>query len=116
MALSSVKRGDICLVNFNPSKGNEMGKIRPVVVLSKNEDNQILDTVVVLPLSSKIVRDALPYRVYLPVREGLDRKSDVCIYEVRALSKKRIIQVVSQVTLAEMKTIEQSFSHVFISE
>jgi len=114
MALSSIKRGDICLVNFNPSKGNEMGKIRPAVVLSKNEDNQILDTVVVLPLSSQIVDDALPYRVYLPVREGLNKESNVCIYEVRALSKRRIIQIVSQVTLSEMKIIEQSFSLVFI--
>ena len=92
---SSIKRGDICLVNFNPSKGKEIGKIRPAVVLSKNEDNQVLDTIVVLPISSQIVDSALPYRVYLPLREGLDKDSNVCIYEVRSLSKKRIVQVVS---------------------
>ncbi|PCH84448.1 MAG: PemK family transcriptional regulator [Piscirickettsiaceae bacterium] len=114
MELNSIKRQDICLINFNPSKGNEMGKIRPAIVISKNEDNQILDTVVVLPLSSQIVDDSLPYRVYLPVREGLNKESNVCIYEVRALSKKRIIEVVSQVTLSEMKIIEQSFCQVFI--
>ena len=102
-----LKRGDICLVNFNPSQDKEIGKIRPAVVLSKNEDNLILDTVVVLPISSQLVDDALPYRVYLPLRQGLDKDSNVCIYEVRALSKKRVVQVVSQVTSLEMENIEQ---------
>jgi len=82
MELIKIERGDICLVNFNPSKGKEIGKIRPAVVFSKNEDNQILNTVVVLPISSQLVNDALPYRVYLPLREGLDKDSNVCIYEI----------------------------------
>jgi len=82
MELIKIERGDICLVNFNPSKGKEIGKIRPAVVFSKNEDNLILDTVVVLPISSQLVNDALPYRVYLPLREGLDKDSNVCIYEI----------------------------------
>ena len=112
--MTNIKRGDICLVNFNPSKGKEIGKIRPAVVLSKNEDNLILDTVVVLPISSQLVDDALPYRVYLPIRDGLDKDSNVCIYEVRALSKNRVVQAVSQVTSLEMETIEQSFIQVFI--
>lgn len=113
MELIKIKRGDICLVNFNSSKGKEIGKIRPAVVLSKTEDNQILDTVVVLPISSQLVDDALPYRVYLPLRDGLEKDSNVCIYEVRALSKKRIIQIVSQVPSLEMENIEQSFIQVF---
>ena len=115
MELIKIKRGDICLVNFNPSKGKEIGKIRPAIVFSKNEDIMILDTVVVLPISSKIVDNALPYRVFLPLRDGLDKDSNVCIYEVRALSKNRVVQVVSQVTSLELETIEKSFIQVFIS-
>jgi len=112
--LINIKKGDICLVNFNPSKDKKIAKIRPAVVISKNADNQILDTIVVLPISSMLVDDALPYRVYLPLRAGLDKNSNVCIYEVRALSKKRVVQVVSQVTQLEIKLIEQSFIQVFI--
>ena len=114
MALNDLRRGDICLVNFNPSKGSEIGKIRPAVVLSKNDDNAMLSTVVVLPISSQIVEDSLPYRVLLPARNGLDKKSNVCIYEIRALSKKRVIDVVSQVTASEMALIESAFSQVFL--
>ena len=36
--LMELHRGDICLVNFNPAKGGEIGKLRPAVVLSSKED------------------------------------------------------------------------------
>jgi mRNA interferase MazF len=29
-----LNKGDICLVNFNPTKGHEMGKLRPAIILS----------------------------------------------------------------------------------
>jgi len=116
MELSKLRRGAICLVNFNPSKGKEIGKIRPAVILSKDEDNQILETVVVLPISSQLVENGFPYRIFLPLREGLDKDSNICIYEVRALSKKRIIDVVSSVTDTEMTMVEKALAQVFIDK
>ena len=56
-------RGDICLVNFNPAKGGEVGKLRPAIVMSSKEENSMLDTVIVIPLSTVIEANALPYRV-----------------------------------------------------
>ncbi len=38
------KRGDIYLVNFNPSKGTEAGKIRPALILQCDDLNDILTT------------------------------------------------------------------------
>ena len=58
----SLNRGDIVLVNFNPAKGGEIGKLRPAIVLSDKDDNEILDTVIVIPLSTVIEEEALPYR------------------------------------------------------
>lgn len=115
MVLNKLKRGDICLVNFNPSKGKEIGKIRPAVILSKDDDNQILETVVVLPISSQVVADSFPYRIFLPLRAGLDKDSNICIYEIRALSKQRVIDVVSEVTESEMQAIEKALVQVFIA-
>lgn len=37
-------RGDIVTVNLNPKKGDEVGKIRPAVIISGNDENSILDT------------------------------------------------------------------------
>ena len=44
-----LKRYVIYLADLNPTVGGEIRKVRPVVVVSRNEMNQILDTVVVCP-------------------------------------------------------------------
>ena len=105
-------RGDICLVNFNPMKGGEMGKLRPAIILSSKEDNDILDTVIVIPLSTVIERDTMPYRFYITAREKLEKNSDACIYEVRALSKTRIKEKLSKLSEDEMSTIQKCLCEI----
>ena len=46
------RRYVIYLADLNPTVGGELRKVRPVVVVSRNEMNQFLDTVVVCPLTS----------------------------------------------------------------
>lgn len=109
-------KGDICLVNFNPAKGKEIGKeigkIRPAIIISKTEDNQMLDTVVVIPLSTSLVDDALPYRLRITKRAQLEKDSDACIYEIRALSKTRIKAKIGSVSAEELLTIKNSLFEV----
>ncbi len=108
--------GDIVLVNFNPTKGNEIGKIRPSVILSKEEDNEILETVVVIPLSTVIEEDAYPYRVLIKKRDKLQKDSDACIYEIRALSKTRIKQKLAQLNPEELETIQTALCEIFTNK
>ena len=44
----------VYIADLNPTKGAEIRKVRPVVVVSQNEMNQVLDTVVVCPLTSRL--------------------------------------------------------------
>jgi len=105
-------RYDICLVNFNPAKGGEMGKLRPAIIMSTDADNEILSTVIVIPLSSEIEPDALPYRYAISAREKLDKDSDACINEIRALSKSRIKEKVASLTYDEAVVIQNAFCDV----
>ncbi len=50
------KRYEIYFADLNPTVGGEIRKVRPVVVVSQNEMNQFLDTVVVCPLTSVLHR------------------------------------------------------------
>jgi len=109
-----LNRGDIYLVAFNPAKGNEIGKLRPVIILSEYEDNQILDTVIVIPLSTVIEKNALPYRVHIKKREKLLKDSDACIYEIRALSKIRVKQKVVSLTKNELKVVQKSLCEIVL--
>ena len=56
-------RGDIVIVNLYPKKGDEVGKIRPAVIISGDDENSILDTVILLPLSTDLIDDMQPYRM-----------------------------------------------------
>ena len=57
------KRGDIIIVNLNPKKGDEVGKIRPAVIISNDDENKILDTVILMPLSTDLIDNMEPYRM-----------------------------------------------------
>ena len=100
-------RGDIVLVDFNPAKGGEIGKLRPAIIISDNDDNEILDTVIVIPLSTVIELDTMPYRVFISKREKLLKNSDACIYEIRALSKVRIKEKLAVLNRSELELIQK---------
>ena len=84
------KRGDIVTVNFNPKKGHEVGKIRPAVVISDEDANSVLDTLILLPLSTDLLDDVEPYRMRIQARDKLKQDSDILINQIRTLSKQRI--------------------------
>ena len=107
-----LNRGDICLVNFNPVKGVEIGKLRPAIVLSDKEDNEILKTVIVVPLSTIIEKDALPYRLLITARDKLEKDCDACIYEIRALSKTRLKEKLSILNNQELEIIQESLCKI----
>ena len=105
-------KGDICLVNFDPSKGGEIGKLRPAIIMSSEEENTILSTVIVIPLSTVIEENALPYRYPITKREKLKKKSDACIYEIRALSKARVKEKLGQLTQNELQSIQKALCEI----
>ena len=105
-------RGDIVVVNFNPTKGNEIGKLRPAIIISHDEDNSVLDTVIVIPLSTVIEPDTAPYRVHIRAREKLQKDSDACIYEVRALSQVRIKEKLAQLSDNELLHIQNCLCEI----
>ena len=99
------KRGDIVIVNLNPKKGHEVGKIRPAVIISDDDENKILDTVILLPLSTDLIDDMEPYRVRITKRESLKKDSDVLINQIRTLSKSRIDKKIAELTNKEYELI-----------
>ena len=60
MAIARVGRGDVFLVNLNPTRGGEIRKTRPCVVVSPDELNTHLRTVIVAPLTTG---GSYPFRV-----------------------------------------------------
>lgn len=99
------KRGDIVTINFNPKKCDEVGKIRSALIISDDEENEILDTVIVMPLSTKLLDCMEPYRLRVIKRENLKQDSDVLINHIRTISKKRIGEKIATITHGEYENI-----------
>ncbi|ODS92419.1 MAG: growth inhibitor PemK [Comamonas sp. SCN 65-56] len=82
-----VARGDIWLVNLDPTVGSEIRKSRPCIVISPPELNEHLRTVIVAPMTSKGF--AAPFRV--PITHA-GTKGLVVLDQMRAIDKTRLVK------------------------
>lgn len=84
--MKAVKRNEIYFADLNPAIGSEIRKIRPVVIVSRDEMNKYLETVVVCPLTSKL-HPAWRSRIQTPC-EG--QQAEIAVDQIRTISKKRL--------------------------
>jgi mRNA interferase MazF len=69
------KKGEIYLVKLNPKRGNEVGKIRPVLVYQTNLLNDCKHlTTIILPISTILIDDTCPLRYRLEERDNLKKR------------------------------------------
>lgn len=108
-----LNRGDIVIVNLYPKKGDEVGKIRPAVIISDDDENAILDTVILMPLSTDLIDDMEPYRMRLTIRDNLKQDSDILINQIRSLSKTRIKEKIAKLTDDEYKQVIENLCKNF---
>ena len=108
-----LNRGDIVIVNLYPKKGDEVGKIRPAVIISGNDENTILDTVMLMPLSTDLIDNMHPYRLRISKRGELKEDSDILINQIRALSKTRIKEKIAKLSDEEYSAIIQNLCKNF---
>jgi mRNA interferase MazF len=104
-----VKRGDIWLVNLDPTVGSKIRKSRPCVLLSPAELNDQLRTVMVAPMTSKGF--AAPFRV--PVTHAGTRGL-IVLDQLRTVDKLRLVKklgtVSSKSLSAALGTLQEMFA------
>lgn len=103
-----VKRGEIWLVNLDPTVGSEIQKSRPCVVVSPAELNDHLRTVIVAPMTSKGF--AAPFRI--PVThagtEGL-----ILLDQLRTVDKARLAKRLGALSTATLAQVLGTLQEVF---
>lgn len=82
------KKWDVVWVELDPTRGNEIRKTRPCVIVSPNAINNTLNIATIVPLSSTIRE--WPMRITV-THNG--KQSSICIEQVRTVSKDRIVSV-----------------------
>jgi mRNA interferase MazF len=103
-----MRRGDVYLVDFDPSVGSEIRKTRPALIISCNEANRHLKTVTVIPFSSKVEK-VFPFEVLVEKSEsGLDLDSKLKIPQMRAVDKSRLSRRVGTVGEETLSAVEKA--------
>jgi len=85
-AIGPVRRGDVFLINLDPTHGVEIKKTRPCVVISPDELNEHLRTFIVAPLTAGSYR--YPFR--LACRFG-NRSGHVVLDQIRTVDQGRLV-------------------------
>ncbi len=80
------KRYSICFADLNPTVGAEIRKVRPVVVVSQNEMNQFLDTVVVCPVTTTLHPQ---WRTRQQI-QCAGKHAEIAVDQIRTISKRRL--------------------------
>ena len=80
-----LKQNSLYWFNPDPTKGSEIRKARPCIVVSPDEMNEAHNTVLVVPLTSTIID--WPFRVTINL---LDQKSSAACDQLRAVDKSRL--------------------------
>ncbi len=82
-----VKRFDVYLVNLDPTVGHEIKKTRPCLIVSPNEMNRHIATVIVAPMTTKA--HSYPSRVKCRFE---DKNAHVVLDQLRTVDKARLIK------------------------
>lgn len=92
----------------NPSQGSELKKIRPCVIVSPDELNDLLNTVIIVPLTSTI--KPWPFRVTVRV---LDRRSSAACDQLRTVDKSRLKASLGDLNAADGEKVLAMLNTIF---
>lgn len=100
---------EIVLVNLDPTIGSEMKKTRPCVVISPNEMNKFLQTIVIAPLTSS--SKSYPTRVEI-IHSKM--KGWVVLDQIRTIDRIRIIKKLGKLATTEIKQVKAVLMETYV--
>jgi mRNA interferase MazF len=106
--MGMVKRFDVYLVNLYPTVGHEIKKNRPCLVISPDELNRNISTVIVAPMTTK--GHNYPTRVSCTFD---DKKGQILLEQMRAVDKKRLIKRLGKVGSLVQSQVFSVLSELF---
>ena len=99
----------IVLVNLDPTLGSEIKKTRPCVIISPDEMNKYLRTVIIAPMTTT------PREYPTRVKVKHDQKNGwIVIDQIRTIDKRRIIRTLGSLSNPEIKKVKSVIKETFV--
>jgi len=104
-----VNQYQIVLVNLDPTIGSEIKKTRPCVVISPDEMNLHLRTIIIAPMTTSSKN--YPTRVKIKHNK---KDGQVVIDQIRTIDKRRIVKMLGEISIKEIKEIKAVIRETFV--
>ena len=108
----NIKRFDVFLIELDPTKGSEINKTRPCLVVSPNEMNYSIKTVIVAPMTTKGKNYPTRVPVLFAKKEGM-----IVLDQLRTVDKERLVKKLGSIKESEAKKVieilQEMFSEIF---
>ena len=99
----------IVLVNLDPAQGSEIKKTRPCLIISPNEMNKYLQTIVVAPMTTS----SRPYPTRVEVKHN-KIKGWVVLDQIRSVDKTRIVKAYDSLTEKEIARVKEIIQETYV--
>jgi len=104
-----IRQYQTVLVNLDPTIGSEMKKTRPCVVISPDEMNRFLQTIVIAPMTSS----SKPYPTRVDVKHN-KTKGWVVLDQIRTIDRRRIVKSFASLTEKEINKIRAVIRETYV--
>jgi mRNA interferase MazF len=99
----------IVLVNLDPTQGSEIKKTRPCTIISPDEMNKYLQTIVVAPMTTS----SRPYPTCVEVKHN-KRKGWVVLDQIRSVDRTRIVKTFDRLSEKEIAMIKAVIQETYV--
>ena len=104
-----LKQYQIVLVNLDPTIGSEMKKMRPCVIISPNEMNRYLQTIVIAPMTSS----SKPYPTRIAIRHKIT-KGWIVLDQIRTVDRQRIVKILDNLADKEILLVKKILQETYV--
>ena len=104
-----LRQYQIVLVNLDPTVGSEMKKTRPCVIISPDEMNKYLQTIVIAPMTS--TSKSYPTRIEVKHNKS---KGWIALDQVRTIDRKRVVKVLDSLTEKELFSVKAVLKETYV--
>ncbi|MFN5182674.1 MAG: type II toxin-antitoxin system PemK/MazF family toxin [Bacteroidota bacterium] len=105
-----LRQYQIVRVNLDPTIGSEMKKTRPCVIISPDEMNKYLQTIVIAPMTSQ----SKSYPTRVPVKHN-KTKGWVVLDQIRTIDRKRIVKILDVLTEKEIYNVKTIIHETYVA-
>jgi mRNA interferase MazF len=106
--MADVRRGDVVIVNLDPTIGVEIKKTRPAIVVSNDSINRFSQLVVVVPLTKNTAHISPSHVVIAKNTARLTFASKAVTEQIKAVDKQRIVKKLGTLPLAVLAQVERA--------